>query len=348
MYDKLMKWSGIIGIFLLTLMLAGMLYYSANKTLIYVQAGDGEGWQPTDPQNAQLVTVIPEERTDMDKFYIPVGSFVTQEAIYIENDYMNHRMVITVSGMTPGYYDDHTMYGDLEGIASVQAGFQNDGLILILSMEQLYEYEAMLENQRLVLAFYRPAELYDRIVVLDAGHGNDDRGIYRNGISEAATTLDVAERVKKILEAEGIRVYLTRNQNVMPDAERRILFARDAQADLLISLHLADGEEYGINAYYNDRYYIPELTNAEFADLLVSRSAAAVRNRGNGVFAIEQGSENIEDLLLFYAQAPAVRLELGCLANAEEAALLSREDYRDDLARGICQAVREAFEMLED
>lgn len=343
MYDKLLKWSGIIGSILMMFMIIGMLVYSSQKGLVYVQAqGQQESVeQSPDSKVHDLVLLMPEERENQNKFYIPVADGVTQDAIRIENDSMNHRLKVTIDGMQVSFFEQNPMYGKTEGIAQIQAGKQSSGIVIYVMMDHLYEYEAVLENQKLGLVFYRPAQIYDNIVVLDVGHGGSDKGISQNGVNEAEVCMDVAERVKKQLEADGICVYLTRGSGDTPDDTERIAFADEAQADLYLSLHLSDGTAYGINAYYNDTYFVPGVNNAIFADTLVKETASAVNNRGNGIFAVDRESE---EELLNHIETVAARLTLGCPGDAQEAALLKRSDYREDLASGISNAVRKCLE----
>ncbi len=346
MYQKLLKWSGIIGISLLSLMLAGMLYYSATKTLVYVQAEEESGQMQSihaDSEPDKWIELKPEERDNQTRFLIPVADLITQDEIHIENDYMNHRITINVTGMEASFYEEEVMFGNLQGITSVQAGNRGDGVVILISLDRMYEYEAVLENQKLGITLKRPSEVYDRIVVLDAGHGGADHGIALNGIREDELVLDVAERVKKKLEAAEIRVYMTRGSTNAPDLQKRAEFAADADASLVLSLHLADGTEYGISAYYNDTYFRPDFTNVEFADALVTNTAIVVHNRGNGIFPAEEEEHG----LLFGVTVPAAELFLGCPGNTAEAELLKRDDYKEDLAEGICQAILMSFEEME-
>lgn len=348
MYHKLLRWSGVIGITLMVLAIAGMLVYSWKKPLIYVQAeGSGET-QSHKTQTGQVTfaELVPTVREDADNLCIPVASGVTQEEIHIDSDYINHIMTITIDGMGTTDLSD-SVYGSLNGINRIQTAEWDGQLILMVVTDDIYEYGAILENQRLMITLKTPGELYDRIVVIDAGHGGSDTGIVANSVTESEFALDIAERVRGLLAEEGIRVYMTRTQKENPDGTDRVLLANGVRADMYVSLHLGEGEEYGISARYNGTYFTPALTNAELADLLVRCTAEAVNNRGIGVFELEEqadSDEQREDEALYHAQVPAVYLTLGAPGNREEAALLCREDYRQDLAQGIARAVLEAYE----
>lgn len=353
MYHKLLKWSGIIGITAMVLSIAGMLVYSWKKPLIYVRAEGSEQTQSqTHTGQITFAELVPVQKEDADNLCIPVAEGVTQEAIHIDSDYMNQIMTITVDGMGTADLDDG-VYGSLDGISRIQTADWEDQLIMMVVMDDIYEYGAILENQRLMLVLQKPREMYERIVVLDAGHGGADTGVKANGVAENEFTLDVMERVRQLLAEEDIRVYVTRTDREDPDGADRVLLANGVRADMYISIHLAQGDAYGIYARYNGTYFTPSLTNAELADLLVRRTAEAVNNVGVGVFALEkrpEGTEQTEEDVpqegaeLYHAQVPAVCLVLGAPGNKEEAQLLSRDDYRQDLAEGIAQAVLDAYE----
>lgn len=348
MYHKLLKWSGIIGITAMVLAIAGMLVYSWKKPLIYVRAEENET-QSHKTQTAQVdfEELTPTVREDADNLCIPVAAGVTQEAIHIDCDYMNHILTITIEGMGTSDLSDG-VYGSLDGIDRIQTAEWDGQLILMALMEDSYEYGAILENQRLMLTLKMPRELYDRIVVLDAGHGGADTGIVENGVTESELVLDIAGRVRELLSDEGVRVYMTRTDRENPDGAERVALANGIRADMYISLHLAKGEDYGISARYNGTYFTPLLTNAELADLLVRHTAQAVNNRGIGVFELAEQAEDEQDVqpeeALYHAQVPAVYLALGAPGSDAEAALLKRDDYRQDLAEGIARAILEAYE----
>lgn len=350
MYRRLMKWSGIIGITTMVLAIAGMLVYSLKKPLIYVQAEGSEQTQNHTTQTGQVhfEDLTPIIREDADDLCIPVAAGVTQEAIHIDNDYRNHIMTITVDGMETADLSDG-VYGSLFGIDRIQAAEWDGQLILMVLMDDIYEYGAILENQRLMLKLKAPRELYDRIVVLDPGHGGEDTGVEENSVTESELVFDVARRVREMLADEGIRVYMTRTEKENPSGTDRVLLANEMRADMYISLHLDGGDEYGIFARYNGTYFTPSLTNAELADLLVRNTAGAVNNRGIGVFELEEQAQNEqeaqqEEAALYYAQVPVVYLTLGAPGNHAEAMLLCRDDYRQDLANGIVRAILEAYE----
>ncbi len=94
------------------------------------------------------------------------------------------------------------------------------------------------------------------IVVLDPGHGGIDPGAERDGQSEAKLMLTFARELKEVLIRDGrFSVVLTRDDDLFVPLEARTSVARDAEADIFISLHadaLAEGEATGATVYTLD------------------------------------------------------------------------------------------------
>jgi N-acetylmuramoyl-L-alanine amidase len=95
------------------------------------------------------------------------------------------------------------------------------------------------------------------LVVLDPGHGGDDAGaVSAVGGKEKEVTLDIARRVKVLLERRhGIQVRLTRHADQFVPLARRTAFANRKKADVFVSLHVNASETHdaeGLEVYYLD------------------------------------------------------------------------------------------------
>lgn len=76
------------------------------------------------------------------------------------------------------------------------------------------------------------------VVVLDPGHGGIDPGASRGGVEEAAVMLALAKELAAAIDAEpGMRALLTRTEDVFVPLEARMSLARQAGADVFLSLH---------------------------------------------------------------------------------------------------------------
>lgn len=91
------------------------------------------------------------------------------------------------------------------------------------------------------------------VVVLDAGHGGIDPGAEREGTNEATLMLTFARELKEVLLRDGrFKVVMTRDEDVFVPLETRTSIAREADADIFLSLHadaLAEGDAQGATVY---------------------------------------------------------------------------------------------------
>lgn len=101
-----------------------------------------------------------------------------------------------------------------------------------------------------------PVDDGTRVVVIDPGHGGLDPGADQGGVHEADLMLDLGLEVAAALQdVPGITVVLTRETDVFVPLATRVSLAREAGADLLISLHadaLEEDEARGASVYTLD------------------------------------------------------------------------------------------------
>lgn len=77
------------------------------------------------------------------------------------------------------------------------------------------------------------------VIVLDPGHGGVEAGaIGPSGLKEKDLTLDLARRLKSLLERQGVTVVLTRDDDRVLPLDDRTAIANHNRAMLFISIHL--------------------------------------------------------------------------------------------------------------
>ena len=89
----------------------------------------------------------------------------------------------------------------------------------------------------------------NKVIVLDAGHGNPDGGaVSTNGISEAEINLKIALKLQNLLEQSGATVILTRSdENGIYDADKTKLKNQKVsdiknKANILVGKHFLKAE----------------------------------------------------------------------------------------------------------
>ena len=183
--------------------------------------------------------------------------------------------------------------------------------------------------------------LAGRSVLLDPGHGGDDKGVAAHGLIEAELMTDLAARIEGRLVATGVQVYLTRGPELELSDLDRATFANAAEADLLISLHM--DEHPGAAANGVATYYFGS-TERHMGSVLGERFAALVQEE---IVArtdlLDCRTHAMTWDLLRLTRMPAVRIDLGYLTNADDANRVAAGDFRDAVAEAIVLAIQRFY-----
>jgi N-acetylmuramoyl-L-alanine amidase len=171
------------------------------------------------------------------------------------------------------------------------------------------------------------------------------------GYTEARFTLDVAHRMRAILEKEGATVKLTQDgdRSFGPCVDERARIGNAAHADAVVSVH-ADGSVAGNRGFH---VILPASVHAHAAD--TRPIVAASRDLGEriaGLFVRETGSapsnyvgdgtglvvrKDLGGLNL--STVPKVFIECGNMRDSKDAALLTSGAWREKAARGISEGI---------
>jgi N-acetylmuramoyl-L-alanine amidase len=107
-----------------------------------------------------------------------------------------------------------------------------DRVVIDISFPDIEKKESQAREQVRVLE-------KEKIIVIDPGHGGEDPGaIGRRGTYEKNVVLDIAKRLKLLLDqSERYRAFLTREGDYYVPFKKRLKIAREYGADLFLSIH---------------------------------------------------------------------------------------------------------------
>ena len=110
-------------------------------------------------------------------------------------------------------------------------------------------------NQNSAATLVQELGLKIKTIIIDPGHGGKDPGaVGPGGIYEKDLTLDIALKLKRLLEHDGnFNVLLTRENDIFIPLEERTAFANRHNGDLFISIHVNShsySNRSGIETYY--------------------------------------------------------------------------------------------------
>jgi N-acetylmuramoyl-L-alanine amidase len=188
--------------------------------------------------------------------------------------------------------------------------------------------------------------LSGKLVIVDPGRGrtDDTDRISPSRLDVGDLVYDLASRVEGRLTATGCSAFLTRGPERReggPTEIDRASFANAAGADLLISLHVEahdNPQASGVATYYygSDRYGHYSSVGARFAGL-VQREICARTD------LVDLRTHPMNWDLLRRTRMAAVRIEVGYLTNAGDAARLADPAFRDVLAEAVVAAVQRLY-----
>ena len=212
-----------------------------------------------------------------------------------------------------------------------------------------------------------------RKVALDPGHGGDSLGTHApGGLVEKDLTLDIANRLARLLGQRSFAVVMTRAGDRAVSLEERARSANRDGADIFVSIHLnwiENREARGVETYYlgptNDPF-LSRLAAAEnrdsgysLADLrsMLDRIYAGVRQdnsrrlaesvQGSLYRSLDKINPGLGDrgvkaapfIVLLSTEMPAILAEVSCLSNQEEARQLTKPLYRQYIAEALADGI---------
>lgn len=178
-------------------------------------------------------------------------------------------------------------------------------------------------------------------IVIDAGHGGADPGkVGINNVEEKVLNLQIALRVQRLLESEGITVILTRTDDnglyqegasnkKVEDMRKRCEIITEAMPIFTISIHQNSyPEEYVKGA--QTFYYGKSVEGKELAEMIQTSMVERLDKENH-----REAKANESYYLLKRTPTPTVIVECGFLSNAQEAVLLTEEEYQEQVAWAI-------------
>jgi len=192
------------------------------------------------------------------------------------------------------------------------------------------------------------------VVVLDPGHGGEDSGAMCGGVMEKDLTLDIARRVDRLLDSEGVATLMTRLGDSYVSLADRAAFGNRANGSIFISIHFNEDNKpvaSGVETYYAAHQINSGSTFAAWLPFF-SRSpsnspkpesqslagfiqeALVARTR-----SVDRGTQAKQFFVIANVTSPAVLIECGFITNKDELSKLVSEDYRDQLAAAVADGV---------
>lgn len=182
-------------------------------------------------------------------------------------------------------------------------------------------------------------------VLLDAGHGGTDPGkVSASGIKEKDINLAITLKCKSILEQNGIKVILTRDNDYSlndanasnkkaSDLKKRKALIQENQINCAVSIHqnsFPDSSSHGAQVFYHpqssDSKRLASLIQAQMQNLTGTENHRKIK-------------ANTDYYLLRDNNTPTVIAEVCFLSNPSEAAMITEETIQEKAAFQIAMGI---------
>lgn len=271
---------------------------------------------------------------------LPQGT--SGSSVRVTNDYVTRTIRIELPGTDLAYFDSYPMIGSSDNIDTMSYTRNGDEGIIELVMDRVYELDTAYDSEYYYFNFLSPHDVYDKVVVIDAGHGGKAPGATKMGVMEKDIDLAIVWQIKEIFEDndDNIGVYFTRLDDSNPTFEQRVELANKSDADLFISIHnnsMGSGsmsEVKGTQVMYD----VDSKESKRFAQICLEEMTEQLGSRDKGLV------EGDSIYIVRTSEVPVALIEVGFMTNEEELVLLCSREYQREAAQGVYNAVVRAFE----
>jgi len=221
-----------------------------------------------------------------------------------------------------------------------------------------------------------PKKFTIKTIVIDAGHGGRDVGAVgrRIHIKEKDKALYVARKLRDLLEASGIGVIMTRDDDMFVPLQKRADIANRAGADLFVSVHLnasrsrsmrgfecyylsnaTDDNARALEAFENASLKLNDTANLEHSkqldktlwDMTLTENRLESAQLANyvcesidkNVTTADRGIRSARFYVLKYTRMPSVLVEMGYLSNKYEEMKLKDTAFLDRIANAVAEGI---------
>lgn len=292
--------------------------------------------------------------------YLSVPKNSEDKSGYLFEDlYINRQISLTVNNSQKNFYKKNIItyyvvdeiYEEMEVVNNIDTKYLKDKekTVITFDLNGVYEYEIKETEDAYLIRFFDLHSIYDKIIVVDAGHGGGDNGCgSRDSVCyEKMVTLAVVKELKEKLDNTDIKVYYTRLEDKNVYLRPRVRLANDVGADMFVSIH----------CNYYDRYWLYDVDGSETLYSSVRKSVAKDSKKlaqimlDNLAETTTLSKRSVIDrgvslYILKKSKVPATIVEMGYMSDREDLKYLLSEKKRKKIVNGLYNGIIAAYKKM--
>lgn len=323
---------------------------SSTKTSIISSDTENGDMDEGDEEDEETSDEKPEQSSDYQmEFSLPKG--VKASDLTDEDQYYKNRFVVSIPEDQTSFFEENTITYDKTVISKYTVDYneKEDCTYLTINTKKLQGYRIEKTSVGVGIVVAAPKEIYDRIVVLDPGHGASAVGTHQKDVYEKTLNLEILyNKAKEYFNGKDstIKAYWTRVNDSNPSLADRAKLADKVGADVFISLHMnsAGKTASGTETLYasNNKNTKNGMDSKKMADLFQKYLVDELGLKGRRIV------DRTGLYVLKHNSVPAILIELGFLSNANDYKKLMDEEFQEEAAKAIYEATELLYETYLD
>lgn len=301
----------------------------------------------------ETISTVKDEILSGDYIKIKKNGLNNQSYVRLDDLYMERSLSIQISGI-----NNHSIKKELISCnqrnlsdrilksVNIQYNYDNPdkkySVSVKLGLDNIYSHSLYQDNEYLYIVLKKPKDVYDKVLVVDAGHGGNDAGTYSSDLKylEKDLNLAIVLELKKLLDQENIKVYYSRLEDNKLYLKQRVNLANDLDADFFISVHCNSSKNrtaHGAEVLYDQFAKEGVINSKKLASICLTELVDEIGLRKRDIV------DGNSTYIIGHSKVPVALIEVGYMSNNNELSFLVKKENQKLIAKGIYNGIIKAY-----
>lgn len=280
--------------------------------------------------------------------FIPKAEDMVFSEIKDSDEYYKKRFTITIKGDYTAFFKKNPIRIISKNIKSAKVSLNSAGNTKItVKTTKIQGYKLYDQGDTIVVDVNNPSKIYDKIVVLDPGHGGKDPGAKSRGTNEKDLNFKILYTYgRTYFKDSDIKVYYTRVKDSYVPLYDLAAFSKKVEADMYVSLHMNSA---GSSAAKGTEVYYSKINKTKWSSGLTSKVMAKkfLKNVRSAMGTVDRGVRTANFVVVKANTVPAVLIELGFISSKSDYKKLTNTTYQKKAANAIATSIKQLFKKYE-